>query len=167
MRPSKDEWAIELSRITAKRSTCCRRQVGCTLLNGRGHVIGTGYNGVAAGLNHCNELEVEPVIEDHSIFVIDKYPNACPGAKSKSGENLDGCYAIHAEQNALLQCKNVYEIEKCFVTTSPCITCVKLLMNTSCKEIIFIEAYRGHELSEKLWVDSGRTWVQYVPKEEK
>ena len=155
MRPSKDEWAIELSRITAKRSTCCRRQVGCTLLNGKGHVVGTGFNGVAAGLAHCNEP------------VVDTYPNACPGAKAKSGENLNECYAIHAEQNALLQCKDVYEIDKCFVTTSPCITCVKLLMNTSCKEIIFIEAYPGHELSEKLWVDSGRAWAQHIVKEEK
>ena len=56
MRPSRDEWALGLAQLTAERSTCLRRHVGCVLLNARGHVLATGYNGVAAGETHCNKV---------------------------------------------------------------------------------------------------------------
>jgi len=161
-RPSKDDWALALVKETARRSTCCRRQVGCVLLNGRGHVIATGYNGVAAGLPHCNEFNIEaysyvmPDVEPPPGFKL--YPNACEGAESPSGTNLDGCEAIHAEQNALLQCKNVYEIHTCYVSASPCMTCVKLLLNTACERIVFTEQY-PHNEAQMLWEKAGREWV--------
>ena len=138
MRPSRDEWAIKLAQLTGERSTCCRRQVGCVLLNKKGHVLATGYNGVAAGLPHCNE--VVPTGHEGTHFdhlTHEERPHACAGATAESGTQLDACQAIHAEQNALLQCKDVYEIHAAYVTTSPCITCTKLLMNTGCEVIIF------------------------------
>jgi dCMP deaminase len=155
MRPSKDQWALELAQVTAKRATCCRRQVGCVLINARGHVLATGYNGVAAGQPHCNEPELVDVGEGPMTL----YPTACPGASSPSGTNLDGCQAIHAEQNALLQCRDVYAIHTCYVTASPCITCVKLLLNTSCGRIVFVEEY-PHTAARELWVQAGRVWEQ-------
>ena len=143
MRQTRDEWALQLASITSNRSTCCRRNVGCILVNSRGHVIATGYNGVASGLPHCNE------------------ESKCSGANAKSGTDLDGCQAIHAEQNALLQCKDVYDIDTCYVTTCPCITCLKLLLNTSCKRIVYIESYCNDE-SLKLWEAAGRAHLQVI-----
>lgn len=148
MRPSRDEWAMQLAVETAKRSTCCRRQVGCILLNARGHVLATGYNGVAAGQLHCNH---------HDPFHSEGLPYACEGAHSPSGTDLDNCQAIHAEQNALLQCSDVYMIHTAYVTTAPCITCVKLLLNTSCQHIIFADDY-PHPQAGKMWKAAGRTW---------
>jgi len=157
MRISRDEWAMRLAQVCAQRSTCLRRAVGCVLLNERGHVLSTGYNGVAAGMPHCNEMEMNPSM----MFGGDaSYPNACSGAKSPSGTNLDGCEAIHGEQNALLQCRDVYEIDTCYTTTAPCITCVKLLMNTSCRRIVFLEDYPHSEASRQLW--QPREWIQHV-----
>lgn len=150
-RLTRDAWAMQLAQLTAQRSTCCRRAVGCVLLNEKGHVIATGYNGVAAGLPHCNEHD--PTYE----FGL---PYACPGAHAPSGTNLDACQAIHAEQNAMLQCKNVYEIHTAYVTASPCITCTKLLLNTGCKRIVFVEEY-PHEQAKDLWVSAGRDWVKF------
>ena len=152
MRPSRDEWAMKLALMTAQRTTCCRRAVGCVLLNVRGHVLATGYNGVAAGLPHCNE---------HDPFFEVGYPNACSGATAPSGTNLDGCQAIHAEQNALLQCKDVYSIHSCYVTASPCMTCIKLLLNTGCERIIFVEEY-PHSAAKELWIGAGRAWEQLL-----
>lgn len=177
MRPSKDQWAISLAQVTAARATCLRRQVGCVLLNARGHVLATGYNGVAAGLPHCSE-EVSGTPDGVSVSQIwyeahagirtkpvDIYkpihPHACPGAHSASGTNLDACQAIHAEQNALLQCRDVYAIHTCYVTASPCITCVKLLLNTSCEKIVFVEEY-PHKAAQELWVQAGREWQQFT-----
>jgi dCMP deaminase len=148
MRPTRDEWALNLAELTSERSTCYRRHVGCVLLNGRGHVIATGYNGVAAGLPHCNEVDpFDPV----------GMPYICPGAFMESGKGLDSCQAIHAEQNALLQCRDVYTITTCYVTASPCVTCVKLLMNTSCSRIVFLEEY-PHKEAEVLWKSAGKIW---------
>jgi dCMP deaminase len=152
-RPTKDEWGMQLAQVTAGRSTCLRRSVGCVLVNKRGHALATGYNGVYAGAKHCNESgPLYPFRETD-------YPHACPGAQSLTGTNLDGCHAIHAEQNALLQCRDVWEIETCYTTTSPCMTCVKLLLNTSCQRIVFNEEYINLD-ARGIWEKSGREWVK-------
>lgn len=159
MRPSRDEWAMKLALLTAQRTTCCRRAVGCVLLNARGHVLATGYNGVAAGLPHCNQ-EVEEVLHDGLAGVVFK-PHACSGANAPSGQSLDACQAIHAEQNAMLQCRDVYAIHTAYVTASPCMTCVKLLLNTTCERIVFVEEY-PHPEARKLWESAGRAWEQLL-----
>ena len=143
MRPSRDEWGLKLVQDVALRATCVRRAVGAVLMNSRGQILATGYNGVAAGLPHCNE----------------GYP--CEGADAPSGTNLDACEAVHAEQNALLQCRDIYDIETCYVTVSPCVTCTKLLMNTSCTRIVFLEEYTQSVTPEGLWrKDCNRRWVK-------
>jgi dCMP deaminase len=169
MRPTREQWAMNLVKATAERATCIRRQVGCVLLNKRGFVLATGYNGVASGMPHCNETQL--IQCDGDIRNCDTClstckggefitPYACPGSKSPSGTNLDGCEAIHAEQNALLQCSNVHDIYECFVSCSPCITCTKLLLNTSCQNIYFIEEY-PNQLGKELWERAGRRWIKF------
>lgn len=140
MRISRDDWALELARLTAQRSTCLRRAVGCILLNARGHVLATGYNGAASGLPHCDG-------------------GVCKRFGAVSGSNLDDCVAIHAEQNALLQCKDIFDINTCYVTHSPCVTCTKLLLNTSCERIVFVDEY-PHPQAKELWTNAGRSWEQ-------
>ncbi len=161
MRPSRDQWAMDMAALTAKRATCLRRQVGAVLLNERGHVLATGYNGVAAGLPHCNEeVDTGYGSDEHFAHLAHVHtPHACSGAHSPSGTNLDGCQAIHAEQNALLQCRDIYSIHTCYVTASPCVTCTKLLLNTSCQRIVFLEEY-PHSEARKLWEAAGRQWEQ-------
>lgn len=134
MRPSKDQYFIDMAKLVSTRGTCLRRKVGCVLVNAKGHVIATGYNGVAAGLPHCNDQW---------------FNHACEGATAPSGTNLDSCEAIHGEQNALLQCKDVHEIDTAYVTAKPCVSCMKLFMNTSCKRIVYLEEY-PHAKTEEL-----------------
>ena len=141
-RPNKFEYFLELAKVVAKRSTCHRRHVGCILVNSHSHIIATGYNGVPAGRVHCRDSQL------------------CPGAKAESGSKLDECYAIHAEQNALIQCKDTQDIEAAYITTSPCIHCVKMLLNTSCQRIIFPEEYPA-PTAKKLWEEAGRQWILY------
>ncbi len=148
MRPIRDETWLNVVAEVARRSTCLRRAVGCVLLNARGHVLSTGYNGRAAGLPHCNEV------------------TACVGATAQSGTQLDACEAVHAEQNALLQCSDVYMIETCYVTVSPCLTCTKLLLNTACQRIVFQEAYAHDKTARQLWVGADREWSQFEVSDE-
>lgn len=159
MRLNRDKWALKLALLTAQRTTCCRRAVGCVLLNASGHVLSTGYNGVAAGLPHCNH-DVDEVLWD-GLAGVKIFPHACSGAMAPSGTNLDGCQAIHTEQNALLQCRDIYQIRTAYVTASPCVTCCKLLLNTSCERIVYVEEY-PHSAARDLWTGAGRSWEQIL-----
>ena len=137
-RPSKTTYFLAMAKLVSTRGTCARRRVGCVLVAKHGLVLATGYNGNGRGQGHC----------------IDK---PCEGAKYKSGEGLEKCEAIHAEQNAILQCKNTEHIEKAYITLSPCVTCVKLLLNTSCKEIVYLEDYVNKD-AERIWKNANRLW---------
>lgn len=147
MRPTVYQWAMKIAAVTAERSTCLRRHVGCVLMDNRNHIVATGYNGVASGMPHCSDVNS-----------FGQSPNACSGSSLPSGVGLDKCMAIHAEQNALLQCSDVYQISAAVVTVSPCISCVKLLLNTGCQKILYAEEYPHFEARE-LWVKSGRVWI--------
>lgn len=153
MRPAKDQYFLRMTGLVASRSTCCRRNVGCVLINARGHVLATGYNGVAAGLPHCNQRNPN-LVDHHDPRRL--YPQACHGAFAVSGQDLHLCDAIHAEQNALLQCRDVFEIDTVYVTTMPCVTCTKLLLNTSARRIVAYEDYPTS--GEELWLRAGRDW---------
>lgn len=136
-RPSTDVYMMALAMMARTRSTCGRRSVGCILTNHLNHIVATGYNGVPRGMVHCGS-------------------QVCPGLGAASGTQLDGCMAIHAEQNALLQCPDTKDIKAIYVTAQPCLTCTKLLLNTSCRYIVYLEPY-PHEIAPRLWVDSGRS----------
>ena len=147
MRPSWDEHFLKMSRLVSEMSTCARRNVGCILIDDRNQILSTGFNGVPPHFPHCNEN------------------NPCPGAQRRSGSDLDLCYAVHAEQNALMRCSDIRKIRTCYLTTSPCVTCTKLLLGTSCTRIIFIEEYANVDESQRLWNMnpplSGREWIHY------
>ena len=159
-RPTVEEWAMHMALVTASRSTCLRKSVGCVLLNKQGQIIATGYNGVARGLPHCNYEEWEGI-----------FPYQCKGAFCEGGDTIGQCFAIHAEQNALLQCRNVEEIDRCIVTLCPCITCAKLLLNTSCTTIIYNQEYRLQAETISLWRGANRKIIHlpingnYFPQE--
>ena len=169
LRLSVHEWALGLAVLTSKRGTCIRRQVGCVLLDEDHFVLATGFNGVAAGLPHCNEPDPDRVgklrvVDDNLTNLI--FPNACPAAFAESGTQLDGCHAIHAEMNALLRCGDPRAVHSCYCTVSPCIICVKLLMNTACQHIYFLEPYAHDEPAKELWLSKGDnySWNHLTPE---
>lgn len=117
-----DNYFMDLAKLVASRATCPRRSVGCVIVDKHNYIMSTGYNGVPKGYPHCIEFP-------------------CGAESDKSSCNLNGCMAVHAEQNALLQCNDINSIHKIYVTTSPCVTCAKLIANTSCTEVIYAEEY--------------------------
>lgn len=142
VRESRDEYFLKMAEHVATRATCCRRSVGTVLVNKKGHVLATGYNGVPRGFPHCNE------------------GSPCSGASSPSGTNLDGCKSAHAEQNAFLQCADVDDIDTIYVTTSCCVTCVKMALNTGATRIVFRDEYSQPE-AKALWLErSGNEWIK-------
>jgi dCMP deaminase len=54
LRPSWDQYFMQLASLAAQRSNCMKRRVGCVLVRER-RVISTGYNGTPRHLKNCNE----------------------------------------------------------------------------------------------------------------
>ena len=123
--------------------------VGCVLVDVKGRVLSTGYNGRARGLPNCNDEFDTPT----GLTM----PFACPNSDAPAGEP-NGCESIHAEQNALLQCKNIDDVHTAYVTIAPCLVCVKMLMNTGCQRIVFEQTY-AYPDAERLWRSTGREWL--------
>lgn len=142
-RPSIYDTMLDIAEVISRRSTCSRRAVGCVLVDKDNRVLSIGHNGPARGMPHCTETP-------------------CEGAACPSGTGLDLCQAIHAEQNALMFCNDIMKIDKCFVTVSPCVHCIKMLMNTGCREIIFAGKYAHSGAAKTLWLqDPNRVWMEW------
>ena len=123
-------WAeryLRIAREVASWSSCLSRQVGCVITVNR-RLVSTGYNGAPAGIPSCRERGV------------------CLRKDSKSGENLDQCYAAHAEQNAITWAAKEGGSLKggdVYVTTLPCTTCMKLIIQSGLKRVFYLEDYNS------------------------
>lgn len=130
MRLSKDRYFLELLKLVAERSTCGRRKVGAIITDAQGHVLSTGYNGVPSGVVHCIDVP-------------------CAGRDDSPGDS-SRCMAVHAEQNALLQCSQLQSAHTIYVTCSPCFVCMKMLANTHIARIVCVETYTD-QVGISLW----------------
>jgi dCMP deaminase len=137
-RPSYDEYFMEMAHVVAKRSTCLRRKVGAILVKEK-HILSTGYNGAPKGLKHCAETGC--LREDQNI---------------PSGERHELCRGLHAEQNAIIQAA-VFGVSikgsVLYCTNTPCVVCVKMLINAGVTEIIYAGEYPD-ELAKQLMSES-------------
>lgn len=135
-RPSWDQYFLTITRQVAERSTCNRAKVGAVIVRDK-NILASGYNGAPAGLPHCSEV---------GCLVYQ--------SKTPTGEAEENCYrTIHAEINAIAQAaKNGVSIRDAdiYVTHTPCIHCLKVLINTGIKRIFYDKEYKLHTVSEML-----------------
>lgn len=142
IRPSRDVYFLMMAAVTSTRSSCTSRAVGCVLVDENHHVLATGYNGPPSGLTECHGAP-------------------CKRKAAGSGNDLDNCNSIHAEQNAMLQCADVKQIYTAYLTVSPCIHCVRMLANTGCRRIVFVKEYPS-PYSQEMWKKLGREWEHFL-----
>jgi dCMP deaminase len=137
-RPSYDEYFMEMAHIVSKRSTCLRRKVGALLVKDK-HILSTGYNGAPKGLKHCFEVSC---IREHMDI--------------PSGERHELCRGLHAEQNAIIQAA-VFGVSITnsilYCTNTPCVVCVKMLINAGVREIVYSGEYPD-DLAKKMLGES-------------
>lgn len=122
MRPSWDEYFMNIAKVVATRSTCLRRQVGAVLVKDK-KIISTGYNGTLSKLKHCEEVGC----------IRDKM-------KIASGERHELCRGMHAEANALLFA-SVYGAEMqnatLYSTIQPCVFCAKMIIQVGIHKVVY------------------------------
>ncbi|MDD2217809.1 MAG: cytidine/deoxycytidylate deaminase family protein [Eubacteriales bacterium] len=139
-RPDWDEYFMEMAQLTARRSTCLRRNVGAVIVKDR-HIIATGYNGAPRGLPHCEEK------------------GGCLREKMgvPSGERHELCRALHAEQNAIIQSATLgqsIEGATIYCTHQPCVICAKMIINAGIRRIVVKNGYPD-EFAVELLADAG------------
>ncbi len=126
IRPTWDEYFLEMADLASKRATCLRRRVGALLVKEK-RILATGYNGAPSGLAHCSET-------------------GCLREQLKvpSGQRHELCRGLHGEQNALIQA-SVHGVSvkgsTLYSTTQPCIICAKMLINAGIREIVISNGY--------------------------
>jgi dCMP deaminase len=139
MRPSWDEYFLEMAEVVKKRSTCKRRQVGAVIVKDS-RVLASGYNGAPRGVRHCDEA-------------------GCMREKMNipSGQRHELCRGLHAEQNAIIQAAlHGIKIEGAtiYITHMPCVLCAKMLINAAVTRLVFKGDYPD-ELSESMLKEAG------------
>ncbi len=141
---------MTITRTVAERSTCGRAKVGAVIVRDR-NILATGYNGSPAGLPHC--LDAGCLIYE---------------SRTPDGEIEQNCYrTIHAEMNAITQAaKNGAAIRDAdiYVTHTPCIHCLKVLINTGIRNIYFEKEYKRHTVADLLKYSTIKM-TQVVPEE--
>ncbi|ABR31605.1 deoxycytidylate deaminase [Thermosipho melanesiensis] len=121
-----DEYFLRISLIIASRSTCIHRKVGALIVKDK-RILSTGYNQPPSGFPHCNNI---PCIRDD--------------LRIPSGKNQEICYALHAEQNALMQAAKFgisTNNSTMYITHKPCSVCARLIINAGIKRVVFINDY--------------------------
>ena len=135
-RPSWHQYFMTITRQVAERSTCKRAKVGAVIVLDK-NILATGYNGAPAGMPHC--------IDVGCLIYQSKTPN---------GDTEENCFrTIHAEMNAIAQAaKNGATIKDAsiYITHTPCIHCLKVLVNTGIKNIYYEKPYKLYTLDELL-----------------
>jgi len=139
-RPAWDDYFMEICGVVAKRGTCLRRHVGCVLVRER-RILTTGYNGPPKGVAHCDERG-GCLREQLGI---------------NSGERIELCRALHAEQNAIIQAA-VHGVAlpgaTAYTTNQPCVTCAKMLINAGIVRIVYAGEYPD-QLARELLAEAG------------
>lgn len=124
-RPTHDEYFLKMLSLVAGRSTCARRAVGAIIVTSDHRVLSTGYNGVPKNFHHCTEIP-------------------CPGVDDERG-NTSRCQAVHAEVNAILQCRDIDKAYTIYVSCTPCFQCAKMICNTNIQRVVVLEEYADKE----------------------
>ena len=129
-RVSKIDTYLNCAEVFAYRSTCIKRKYGAVIVKDD-VVISTGYNGAPRGFDNCCDLGKCPRME------LDLH----------QGEGYELCKAVHAEQNALLNCSRQQTIgadlylvgvnpkDNTVHKAKPCPVCARLIMQAGIRNV--------------------------------
>lgn len=127
-----DKWDkrfMDMAEFVASWTSCARehRAVGAIIVRDK-RILTTGYNGAPSGIETCREK---------GFCMRDRL--GIP-----SGTRAETCYAVHAEQNAIVQAAKMgisVDGATMYVTHQPCTICTKLIINSGIKKIVYKYPY--------------------------
>ncbi len=128
-----DKRMMDMAKLVATWSSCYKvnRKVGAVIVKDK-RILTTGYNGAGSGI----------LREQMNI---------------PSGTRHEICYAVHAEQNAIIQAAKLgisVQGATLFCTHQPCSICAKMIINSGITRVVFDEGYPD-EFSIKMFNEAG------------
>ncbi|MEG1963920.1 MAG: cytidine/deoxycytidylate deaminase family protein [Clostridia bacterium] len=146
-----DKWDVrfmQMAELVSTWSSCFKenRQVGAVICRDK-RILTTGYNGAGSGIKSCKErgecLRMKLGIE--------------------SGTRQELCYAVHAEQNAIIQAaKQGISVQDStlYCTHQPCVICAKMIINAGIKKVIYKYGYPD-DFSLQMFKEAGVNIEQF------
>lgn len=143
-----DERFMEMATVVSGWSSCYQenRHVGAVITRNK-RILTTGYNGASSGIESCKDK------------------GECMRKKLNipSGTRHELCYAVHAEQNAIIQAAKIgvsVEGAVMYCTHQPCTICAKMIINSGIKRVVYKEGYPD-DFSKELFKEAGVEIVKY------
>ena len=148
-----DKWDrrfMEMANLVGTWASCNRRQIGAIIVKDK-RVLTTGYNGAPAGVKTCVEK------------------GECPRQKMgiPSGQRHELCYAVHAEQNAIIQAAKLgvsIDGATLYCTHQPCVMCAKMIVNSGIVRVVYQEGYPD-EFAVEILKEGGVLLERYEAEE--
>ena len=143
---------MQMAKIIGSWSSCFQdsRKIGAIIVKNK-RILTTGYNGAPAGIKSCTERG-ECLRRKLSI---------------PSGTRHELCYAIHAEQNAIIQAAKLgvsIDGATLYCTHQPCVICAKMIVNSGISRVVYGEGYPD-EFALKIFEQSGVVLEKYDGRE--
>jgi dCMP deaminase len=141
VRPTWDEYFMEIADATSKRATCDRGRSGCVIVRDR-QILVTGYVGSPAGLPHCDDV-------GHLMKKV----------THEDGTTTEHCMrTVHAEQNAVVQAAKLgvgLKGSTLYCRMTPCRTCAMLIINAGIEKVVAERRYHAGTESEAMFKQAG------------
>ena len=152
-----DKWDarfMELADTISGWASCYKtdRKIGAVIVKNK-RIVTTGYNGAPAGIKTCVERG-ECLRQKLGIA---------------SGTRAELCYAVHAEQNAIIQAARLgssIDGATLYCTHQPCVLCAKMIVNAGITRVVYREGYPDDFALEML-NEGGVALERFNPEENK
>ncbi len=144
-----DKRFMDMAEVIAGWSSCYQknRKVGAVIVKDK-RIMTTGYNGAPSGIESCVEK------------------GECLRRKMDvpSGTRAEICYAIHAEQNAILQAARLGLSLKgatLYCTHQPCVICSKMIVNAGIEKVWYKNPYPD-EFAVRILNEAKVELIEYI-----
>ncbi len=140
-----DTYFMGVAKLSSLRSKDPNTQVGACIVNPMNRIVGVGYNGLPYG---CDDSQY-PWDKREGNLDETKYP-----------------YVVHAELNAILNSTTSLQGCRIYVSLFPCHECVKAIIQSGIKEIIYADdKYNGtpSDMAAKRMLKSANIITRKIP----
>ncbi len=140
-----DSYFMGVAKLSSLRSKDPNTQVGACIVNPMNRIVGVGYNGLPYG---CDDSQY-PWDKREGNLDETKYP-----------------YVVHAELNAILNSTTSLQGCRIYVSLFPCHECVKAIIQSGIKEIIYADdKYNGtpSDMAAKRMLKSANIITRKIP----
>ncbi|MFA4853704.1 MAG: cytidine/deoxycytidylate deaminase family protein [Bacteroidales bacterium] len=141
VRPTWDEYFMEIANTVSKRATCDRGRSGCVIARDR-QLLVSGYVGSPVGLPHCDDAGHQMKKMIHKDDTV----------------TMHCVRTVHAEQNAICQAAKLgisLRGSTLYCRMTPCRTCAMLIINCGIVRVVCEKKYHSAAESEEIFKIAG------------